>query len=787
MFRQALSLLTYRKRNTVFMTLLLALMFFLIGSIPSLFSAKDILLFHARADIRGIFDGMLFDLSAEQKEGLKAHPDNLRSAGYIEHYGAYEINGESIRIGSFDAAALELGWIDAVEGRLPEAAGEIVLEEFYKRLVPEGIGSTLTLLTENGEQTYTVCGFIEDYTLSWSQGINLNDLVEDLPHALVAPEGAPGAVTRIDALIYMDRIKETEIQIENFGKLARSLGFSYEQYYYNELLYDGVSPTHQKYQTVFLLAILAGIIIAAYITVSFYVESYQELAKTLFTLGAAPKNTLALLITWLALLILISLPVYLALHFVFSAATAAHLDIPIPLSKTWGWIGFIAFGFISLTVWFHQRKVKPLEELSISLQKERTAIAEIRLGRNMNASFAKSRAKRNRGRLWGVYSSIAIILALFLCVQEDINSQLGLSTYHKENLRFILGTNVLREDIDFIRLGDFQPATKELSIPTKTAETFLRMEEVKSITLNYGGLSPRLLLTDKNSAYADALYKATVETLSHPAAPSVPEETWAAGGFSIYVLHQEDLAAFQSAFPEVNIEDDLALGKAILYYQSILQFNEDGTSEVISNDLFHEGGEISFGWLDTRSEFREAIKDPSLFSYQEKSFLITKMFFYDLQADGKAIKNNREFTDFTFEMSDYHPVTVIISEETAYQTDFCSRVDGLSLSLDADITEKQYQAIKTKLEDVIWEAPRMQLVETRVGAGFSKESVRAVVFTRDILVILLSLFLLYSLLTVLHSSFSQYHQIFGVMRAVAIGKAVCSAPYSRSFCSTGFN
>lgn len=254
MFRQALSLLTYRKRNTVFMTLLLALMFFLIGSIPSLFSAKDILLFHARADIRGIFDGMLFDLSAEQKEGLKAHPDNLRSAGYIEHYGAYEINGESIRIGSFDAAALELGWIDAVEGRLPEAAGEIVLEEFYKRLVPEGIGSALTLLTENGEKTYTVCGFIEDYTLSWSQGINLNDLVEDLPHALVAPEGAPGAVTRTDALIYMDRIKEIEVQIENFGKLACSLGFSYEQYYYNELLYDDVSPTYQIYQTVFVLA-----------------------------------------------------------------------------------------------------------------------------------------------------------------------------------------------------------------------------------------------------------------------------------------------------------------------------------------------------------------------------------------------------------------------------------------------------------------------------------------------------------------------------------------------------
>ncbi len=83
-----------------------------------------------------------------------------------------------------DETALELGRLNTVEGRFPEAADEIVLQESWKaRLEGVEVGDTLTLLTETGERDYIVSGFLENYTSSgWTRMIPL--LVRKLPAAL---------------------------------------------------------------------------------------------------------------------------------------------------------------------------------------------------------------------------------------------------------------------------------------------------------------------------------------------------------------------------------------------------------------------------------------------------------------------------------------------------------------------------------------------------------------------------------------------------------------------------
>ncbi len=120
MLKQALFLLTDRKKSTILMVVLIAFVFFLLGSVPALFTARDNAWFRAEADIRGVFDGIYLNLSEEQRQKLLG--DALTKVGWITYYGECEVleAGISVPAGSFDTTAFELGRIDAVEGRLPE-------------------------------------------------------------------------------------------------------------------------------------------------------------------------------------------------------------------------------------------------------------------------------------------------------------------------------------------------------------------------------------------------------------------------------------------------------------------------------------------------------------------------------------------------------------------------------------------------------------------------------------------------------------------------------------------
>ena len=144
MLRISLSGLWYHKKLSAFYALLLALSLALILTVFPLFDSVIDGIAATGAAKYGKHDSIVYNLSEEQLSALRK---NLlaRKVGVLETYGSWTLAGTtqagSITIGSFDETAWQLGCIPILDGRLPERADEIALEQNVRfRLGREGRG-----------------------------------------------------------------------------------------------------------------------------------------------------------------------------------------------------------------------------------------------------------------------------------------------------------------------------------------------------------------------------------------------------------------------------------------------------------------------------------------------------------------------------------------------------------------------------------------------------------------------------------------------------------------------
>ncbi len=246
-------------------------------------------------------------------------------------YGDLQVVGmdPSISVGNFDETALELGRLNTVEGRFPEAADEIVLQESWKaRLEGLEVGDTLTLLTEKGERDYIVSGFLENYTQLWVDEDDPNYLVRKLPAALVSLEGAPGEAVQTDALVYLPRMRAMEPADGQFREVREELKEQTDergeivtspvQGAYNTALYYGTPPENNLFQAVFTFAILAATVTVVYVSLSFYLKNYQSVAVKMYMVGGTDEYALKLLYIWIGLIVAPALLLNFLLHGIFA-------------------------------------------------------------------------------------------------------------------------------------------------------------------------------------------------------------------------------------------------------------------------------------------------------------------------------------------------------------------------------------------------------------------------------------------------------------------------------------
>ncbi len=768
MFKQALSLLTYRKKSGALLALLLAFVFFLLGSVPALFSERDRLWFENESKIRGVFDGIFFNLS-EIKLGILQKSQDVGRLGLVRRYGLFSFEGteSQVSVGTFDETALDIGRLETVEGRFPENKGEAALSESLKTELPAGagVGSNITLVTPTGRKTYTICGFVEDYIRYWVQGAEAKLQVKELPVVFVTKEGAPSLLTvETDALVYMARMTEREDASAHFVQLCQTLRMEkrYERTY-NKLVYGRMSFENRVFQAAFTFVILAGVATVSYIALVFYLQNYRDVARKLYLSGASERYTLWLLYLWIGLLTVASLLIGVLLHLVFSAVMKAILDISIPLANYLPVAILVIIALARTLLLYHRRQIEPLSDASLSRQNDTVAKKAIRIKSSLQLSFAAGRAEKGKGALRILYLSMAVIFALFLCVNEDVNSRLGL-TFHKGVYTFSASLEPVRTGADMQTFGDFRLTREPAGISREEVQALVDMPGVKSAKVEYMGAYPSLILKDpEKSLYSQALHRQDGAETRFLTAPALPVE-WATtvdmGHFSIYVMSQKQIYILEELFPKVSSLHDFEKGEAVVFCLPIFT----GRRQTVSNDAYAEGDEITFGWLSTEGELMDAVADPTLVDYHEASFQITEVI------TEEGYWGNKLAEDLADAGMAWDDVIVVISEETAAESGLCGYVSRVSVTMSAGVTKEAYAACKTRLEELAGDAFSMKIEESEEALVYEAETVAPVLMIQNFLAVLLSLFLLYALFLVLHDSFAQYRQSFGILRSVGCRK-----------------
>ena len=125
--------------------------------------------------VYGIYDEIYYrdkisDLSTLTDDEFESLLPNYRYQSYGVFYTADTValeGNKNLNLGFADAEAIRLGCITVKEGRFPEGDNEIALTEgIANELGANGVGQEVTI----DNQTYTLCGIINDFGRLWPRG-----------------------------------------------------------------------------------------------------------------------------------------------------------------------------------------------------------------------------------------------------------------------------------------------------------------------------------------------------------------------------------------------------------------------------------------------------------------------------------------------------------------------------------------------------------------------------------------------------------------------------------------
>lgn len=123
------------------------------------------------------------------------------------------------------------------------------------------------------------------------------------------------------------------------------------------------------------------------------------------------------------------------------------------------------------------------------------------------------------------------------------------------------------------------------------------MPGILGIVKEYQWKPASLIFPDTPSEYYNQLQQHEIIDREAKEVTAIPEGIRAAReGYSFYVLDRWNTPYFKEAYPQVNIEEDLALGKAVMF--SMPFETPGGTVSAITNRAFQNGDTLRFGMLE---------------------------------------------------------------------------------------------------------------------------------------------------------------------------------------------
>ena len=773
MFRQACSLFTYRRKSTALIVALIALAAFLMMSIAPLFSAVIETTMEAFFDISGEHHAVFFDITQDQIQQLKDHTA-MKKLGVFENYGNLPVQqGEfAVTFGSYDETAIELGHLKVAEGRLPQTENEVALEDHLRYILAEDpleIGDTLQVQTDDGEKVLTICGFMKDYTGQWYTCEVSYPGENDYPKAIVKKEALQPKKTVYSAMLFL---YGTSIEVAPNSMVLRVASDIGEVDAYHLIFNDTtywiwhpwmITPI-QAYRTLFTILVLIAAGVLLYIALFNYFGQYDETATTLYSLGASQYRVGVLMLLWCGLVAFFGVAGGVLLNLVFAQVVNPYIGTALSPLEQWP-MAIVAFAavmvcggaYYSLNIYSLYRRSYSMRGTAIRRKRRKKMPKdEIELGKGITSPMAAYQLQRNLPRMLCVCLLIAAMITVMVCINYDRARRQ--SQWENESGAEPALEAAATSGCQYYEFGEFEFNSRDNKYPIEDINKLYEIEGVSGVLKTYASTAS-LVFPQEWSGYANNLIAATstyyLQQQDITAIPSVPKGIKATRyGYTTFVVDAWNQDSFAAAYPEIDIEKDLAPGKVVLLCPTMESASNQMGVASVSNDAFEAGDMLRMGMLKSDIDFVIAAQNPIYIKYTEESFPITKVLDRGL------------FTDESLRIwGGDDRIVIVMSEETAKQAEFIGGVHSVRVYMEEGLTEEQYRHIEQEFGKVTMRysgsVPNSYVTEQNTFRMLRQST--EVVYT--VLGVVLSVFIGFAVFSIIYGALLKQMRMFGILRS----------------------
>ncbi|MCJ7843138.1 ABC transporter permease [Lederbergia sp. NSJ-179] len=261
MFNLAIKLLLSRKNWLILMVCSLAI---IISALTSIFSSSEIIrtgLLERAYSQYGQHSGILIGLN-ETKNELE---DKTKQVGEFQLVDTYSFLDKKATIGWMDQDAIDLSYINVLEGHFPEKVNEVAIESAYLNYIDPAwqIGESKTLVGENQHWEVKLVGILSNYSSKWSVPDEVEKGVSDFPNIFIHENSYKKEPKTHHFLVYLGDGKNTTV-----GKMENLLSqYGNKGYINDQLFFKGL----KDYALVLFLSISFQVIL--FLVAFFYIHA----------------------------------------------------------------------------------------------------------------------------------------------------------------------------------------------------------------------------------------------------------------------------------------------------------------------------------------------------------------------------------------------------------------------------------------------------------------------------------------------------------------------------------
>ena len=217
------------------------------------------------------------------------------------------------------------------------------------------------------------------------------------------------------------------------------------------------------------------------------------------------------------------------------------------------------------------------------------------------------------------------------------------------------------------------------------------------------------------------------------------------------MLDAQTLPYFREAYPDIDVERDLALGRAVLFAEPLVMEGLETTP--VCSDAFHPGDTLRFAYLESDRPFLEIPDHPEEIQYREETLNLSKCV------------NQHFWLDCGTRQETGSYLTIVITEETAETMKTLKDIVRFHVYLNRDITPEQQMVVEREFYRIAMAKQGAMIRNSAEEKAYMQQLWSAIGVVYAVLGGVLGLFILVALVGILYGSLLQRQQMFGILRA----------------------